>query len=312
MAKIYNDVTEVIGGTPLVRLNRINDSDANVYAKLEFNNPTASVKDRLGWGIVRAAERSGALQAGGTIIEGTSGNTGIALAAVGAARGYKVVIAMPETMSLERRQLMRAFGAELILTPGPEGMRGAVAKAQELQENTPNSILASQFENEANVEIHRETTAEEVWNDTDGDIDIFVAGIGTGGTITGVGQVLKERKPEVKIVAVEPKDSPLLTEGKAGPHKIQGLGANFIPEILDQSVIDEVIDTTLEDSIATSRELTRSEGLFSGISSGANVWAALQVARRPENAGKNIVVIVCDTGERYLSSVLFDDLRESN
>jgi cysteine synthase A len=305
-------VTEVIGGTPLVRLNRINDTDANVYAKLEFNNPTASVKDRLGWGIVRAAERSGQLQPGGTIIEGTSGNTGIALAAVGAARGYKVIIAMPETMSVERRQLMKAFGAELVLTPGPDGMRGAVAKAQELQANTPNSILASQFENEANVEIHRETTAEEVWNDTDGEVDIFVAGIGTGGTITGVGQVLKERKPEVRIVAVEPKDSPLLTEGKAGPHKIQGLGANFVPEILDQGVIDEVIDTTLEDSIATSRELTRSEGLFSGISSGANVWAALQVARRPENAGKNIVVIVADTGERYLSSVLFDDLREGN
>jgi cysteine synthase A len=283
-----------------------------VYAKLEFNNPTASVKDRLGWGIVRAAERSGQLQPGGTIIEGTSGNTGIALAAVGAARGYKVIIAMPETMSVERRQLMKAFGAELVLTPGPDGMRGAVAKAQELQANTPNSILASQFENEANVEIHRETTAEEVWNDTDGEVDIFVAGIGTGGTITGVGQVLKERKPEVRIVAVEPKDSPLLTEGKAGPHKIQGLGANFVPEILDQGVIDEVIDTTLEDSIATSRELTRSEGLFSGISSGANVWAALQVARRPENAGKNIVVIVADTGERYLSSVLFDDLREGN
>lgn len=312
MAKIYNDVTEVIGGTPLVRLNRINDSDANVYAKLEFNNPTASVKDRLGWGIVRAAERSGALQPGGTIIEGTSGNTGIALAAVGAARGYKVIIAMPETMSLERRQLMRAFGAELILTPGPDGMRGAVAKAKEIQENTPNSILASQFENEANVEIHRETTAEEIWNDTDGDIDIFVAGIGTGGTITGVGQVLKERKPEVQIIAVEPKDSPLLTEGKAGPHKIQGLGANFVPAILDQEVIDEVIDVTVPDSVATSRELTRSEGLFSGISSGANVWAALEVARRPENAGKNIVVIVADTGERYLSSILFDDLRESN
>lgn len=312
MAKIYNDVTEVIGGTPLVRLNRINDSDANVYAKLEFNNPTASVKDRLGWGIVRAAERSGALQPGGTIIEGTSGNTGIALAAVGAARGYKVIIAMPETMSLERRQLMRAFGAELILTPGPDGMRGAVAKAKEIQENTPNSVLASQFENEANVEIHRETTAEEIWNDTDGDIDIFVAGIGTGGTITGVGQVLKERKPEVQIIAVEPKDSPLLTEGKAGPHKIQGLGANFVPAILDQEVIDEVIDVTVPDSVATSRELTRSEGLFSGISSGANVWAALEVARRPENAGKNIVVIVCDTGERYLSSILFDDLRESN
>jgi cysteine synthase A len=261
---------------------------------------------------VRAAERSGQLQPGGTIIEGPSGNTGIALAAVGAARGYKVIIAMPETMSVERRQLMKAFGAELVLTPGPDGMRGAVAKAQELQANTPNSILASQFENEANVEIHRETTAEEVWNDTDGEVDIFVAGIGTGGTITGVGQVLKERKPEVRIVAVEPKDSPLLTEGKAGPHKIQGLGANFVPEILDQGVIDEVIDTTLEDSIATSRELTRSEGLFSGISSGANVWAALQVARRPENAGKNIVVIVADTGERYLSSVLFDDLREGN
>lgn len=308
--KIYNDITEVIGGTPLVRLNRINNTDANVYAKLEFNNPTASVKDRLAWGVVRAAERSGDLQPGGTIVEGTSGNTGIALAAIGAARGYKVIIAMPETMSLERRALMKAFGAELVLTPGPDGMRGAVQKAQEIQAATENSILASQFENQANVEIHRETTAEEVWNDTDGNIDIFVAGIGTGGTITGVGQVLKERKPEVKIIAVEPADSPLLTEGRAAGHKIQGLGANFIPGILDQSVIDEVIDAQLDDSLRVSKELTKSEGIFSGISSGANVWAALEVAKRPENAGKNIVVIICDTGERYLSSVLFDDLRE--
>lgn len=308
--KIYNDVTEVIGGTPLVRLNRINDTDANVYAKLEFNNPTASVKDRLAWGIVRAAERSGALQAGGTIVEGTSGNTGIALAAIGAARGYKVVITMPETMSLERRALMRAFGAELVLTPGPEGMRGAVQKAQEIQSATENSILASQFENQANVEIHRETTAEEVWNDTDGKVDIFVAGIGTGGTITGVGQVLKERKPDVQIIAVEPADSPLLTEGRAAGHKIQGLGANFVPEILDQSVIDEVIDAPLDDALRVSKELTKTEGIFSGISSGANVWAALEVAKRPENAGKNIVVIVADTGERYLSSILFDGIRE--
>lgn len=308
--KIYNDITEVIGGTPLVRLNRINNTDANVYAKLEFNNPTASVKDRLAWGVVRAAERSGDLQPGGTIVEGTSGNTGIALAAIGAARGYKVIIAMPETMSLERRALMKAFGAELVLTPGPDGMRGAVQKAQEIQAATENSILASQFENQANVEIHRETTAEEVWNDTDGNVDIFVAGIGTGGTITGVGQVLKERKPEVKIIAVEPADSPLLTEGRAAGHKIQGLGANFIPGILDQSVIDEVIDAQLDDSLRVSKELTKSEGIFSGISSGANVWAALEVAKRPENAGKNIVVIICDTGERYLSSVLFDDLRE--
>lgn len=308
--KIYNDITEVIGGTPLVRLNRINNTDANVYAKLEFNNPTASVKDRLAWGVVRAAERSGDLQPGGTIVEGTSGNTGIALAAIGAARGYKVIIAMPETMSLERRALMKAFGAELVLTPGPDGMRGAVQKAQEIQAATENSILASQFENQANVEIHRETTAEEVWNDTDGNVDIFVAGIGTGGTITGVGQVLKERKPEVKIIAVEPADSPLLTEGRAAGHKIQGLGANFIPGILDQSVIDEVIDAQLDDSLRVSKELTESEGIFSGISSGANVWAALEVAKRPENAGKNIVVIICDTGERYLSSVLFDDLRE--
>lgn len=308
--RIHDDITEAIGGTPLVRLNRINPTEANIYAKLEFFAPGSSVKDRLGLGIVRAAERSGALEAGGTIVEGTSGNTGIALALIGAARGYRVVLAMPETMSLERRALLKAFGAELVLTPGPDGMRGAVEKAQQIAAETPGAILASQFENQANVEIHRETTAEEIWADTEGDVDIFVAGIGTGGTITGVAQVLKERKPEVKIIAVEPADSPLLTEGKAGPHKIQGLGANFVPGILDRDLIDEVIDVSLDDSVRVSRELTTSEGIFSGISSGAAVFAALEVAKRPENAGKNIVVIVPDTGERYLSTVLFDGIRE--
>ncbi|KAB1657362.1 cysteine synthase A [Pseudoclavibacter chungangensis] len=307
---IYSDITEAIGRTPLVKLGRINTGVANVYAKLEFFAPGSSVKDRLGLGIIRAAEQSGELQPGGTIVEGTSGNTGIALALIGAARGYRVILAMPETMSLERRQLLKAFGAELVLTPGAEGMRGAVAKAAEIVEQTPGAVLARQFENEANVQIHRETTAEEVWNDTDGQVDVFVAGIGTGGTITGVGQVLKERKPEVKIVAVEPADSPLLTQGKAGPHKIQGLGANFLPDILDRDVIDEVFDATLEDSIRVSRELTATEGIFGGISTGANVWAALELSKRPENEGKNIVVIVPDTGERYLSTVLFDDLRD--
>ncbi|KAB1639751.1 cysteine synthase A [Pseudoclavibacter terrae] len=308
--KIYNDITEVVGRTPLVKLGRINETGANIFAKLEFFGPGSSVKDRLGLGIIRAAEQSGELQPGGTIVEGTSGNTGIALAMLGASRGYRVILAMPETMSIERRQLLKAFGAELVLTPGPEGMRGAVARAKQIVDETPGAILARQFENEANVQIHRETTAEEIWADTDGEIDIFVAGVGTGGTISGVGQVLKERKPEVKIVAVEPKDSPLLTEGKAGPHKIQGLGANFVPDVLDRDVIDEVLDATLEDSIRVSRALTSTEGIFSGISSGANLWAALEIAKRPENAGKNIVVIICDTGERYLSTVLFDDLRD--
>ena len=312
MARIYRDITEIIGGTPLVRLNRINTTDANVLAKLEFTNPASSVKDRLAWGIVRAAERSGALQPGGTIVEGTSGNTGIALAAIGAARGYRVIIAMPETMSVERRQLMRAFGAELVLTPGSEGMRGAVEKAREIQAATPNSILASQFENPANVEIHRETTGPEILADTDGEIAAFVAGVGTGGTITGAGQVLKEHEPAVKIVAVEPKDSPLLSEGKAGPHKIQGIGANFVPEVLDRELIDEVLPATLEDSVRVSRELAATEGIFAGISAGANLWAALELAKRPEYAGKNIVVIIPDTGERYLSSVLFDDLRDAD
>ncbi|MDO5053583.1 MAG: cysteine synthase A [Pseudoclavibacter sp.] len=308
--KVYRDITETVGGTPLVRLGRINPGGAEVLAKLEYFSPGSSVKDRLGLGIVRAAERSGQLQPGGTIVEGTSGNTGIALALIGAARGYRVVLAMPETMSLERRQLLAAFGAELVLTPGPEGMRGAVAKAEEIAASTPGAVLARQFENEANAQIHRETTAEEIWADTDGRVDVFVAGVGTGGTITGVGQVLKERRPETRVVAVEPADSPLLTEGTAGPHKIQGLGANFVPKVLDRDVVDEVVDVSLDDALRVARELSLTEGIFAGISAGANVHAALELAARPENEGKTIVVVVPDTGERYLSTVLFDHLRD--
>jgi cysteine synthase len=310
MARIYDDVTQLVGGTPLVRLNRLTEGlDATVAVKLEFYNPANSVKDRIGVAIIDAAEKSGALKPGGTIVEGTSGNTGIALAMVGAARGYKVILTMPETMSTERRVMLRAFGAEIVLTPGSEGMRGAVEKAQEIVANTENSIWAQQFANEANPEIHRKTTAEEVWADTDGKVDIFVSGIGTGGTITGVGQVLKERNPDIQIVAVEPKDSPILNGGAPGPHKIQGLGANFIPELLDTNVYDEVLDATLEDSVAVARELGVKEGILGGISSGAIVWGALELAKRPENAGKLIVAVVCDFGERYISTVLYDDIR---
>ena len=311
MARIYSDVTEIVGNTPLVRLNRLTkDVDATILGKLEFYNPAASVKDRIGVAIIEAAEKSGELKPGGTIVEGTSGNTGIALAMAGAAKGYRVIMTMPETMSKERRVILRAFGAEIVLTPGSEGMRGAVEKAQEIVANTPNSIWAKQFENAANPEIHRRTTAEEIWNDTDGEVDIFVAGIGTGGTITGVGQVLKERKPGVQIVGVEPKDSPLLTEGRPGPHKIQGIGANFVPDILDRDVYDEIIDVTLDDSLDIARRLATEEGIFAGISSGSIIWAALELGRRPENAGKTIVAIICDTGERYLSSVLFEHLQD--
>ncbi|MFC7848360.1 cysteine synthase A [Arthrobacter sp. NPDC057388] len=310
MARIYDDVTQLVGGTPLVKLNRLTEGlDATVAVKLEFYNPANSVKDRIGVAIIDAAEKSGALKPGGTIVEGTSGNTGIALAMVGAARGYKVILTMPETMSTERRVMLRAFGAEIVLTPGSEGMRGAVEKAQEIVANTENSIWAQQFANEANPEIHRKTTAEEVWADTDGKVDIFVSGIGTGGTITGVGQVLKERNPDIQIVAVEPKDSPILNGGAPGPHKIQGLGANFIPELLDTNVYDEVLDATLEDSVAVARELGIKEGILGGISSGAIVWGALELAKRPENAGKLIVAVVCDFGERYISTVLYDDIR---
>jgi len=311
MARIYDDVTALVGNTPLVRLNKLTEGvGATVIAKLEFYNPASSVKDRIGVAIVDAAEKSGALPPGGTIVEATSGNTGISLAMVGAARGYKVVLTMPETMSKERRGLLRAFGAELVLTPGPAGMKGAVDKANEIAAERPGSVLARQFANEANPRIHRETTAEEIWADTDGKVDILIAGIGTGGTITGVGQVLKERKPGVQIIAVEPAESPILNGGAPGPHKIQGLGANFIPEILDTTVYDEVIDVTSDNAIATARAAATQEGLLVGISSGAAIFAALEVARRPENAGKLIVVIIPSFGERYLSTVLYADLMD--
>jgi cysteine synthase A len=309
MAQVFDNITEVFGRTPLVRLSRVTDgAEATVLAKLEFYNPSASVKDRLGVGIVDAAEASGELQPGGTIVEGTSGNTGIALAMIGAARGYRVIIAMPETMSKERRGLLRAYGAELVLTPGSEGMKGAVARAEQIAAETPGAVLAKQFENQANVEIHRRTTAEEVWDDTDGDVDIFVSGIGTGGTLTGVGQVLKERKPGVQIIGVEPAESPILNGGQPGPHKIQGIGANFVPAILDREVYDEIIDVNIDQAVATARRLGVEEGILGGISSGATVYAAVELAKRPENAGKTIVVIVASYGERYLSTVLYEGL----
>ncbi|MCC2033528.1 cysteine synthase A [Microbacterium allomyrinae] len=311
MPGIYPDITAAFGNTPLVRLNRVTEGvGAEVFAKLEFYNPGSSVKDRLGIAIVDAAEASGALQPGGTIVEGTSGNTGIALALVGAARGYNVILTMPSSMSVERRLLLKAFGATLVLTDPAGGMKAAVAEAARIVSETPGAILAKQFENEANREIHRKTTAEEIWRDTDGEVDIFVAGVGTGGTITGVGQVLKERKPGVRVVAVEPSASPLLSTGTAGPAKIQGIGPNFVPPILDTTVYDEVVTVEFEDALSTARDLAAKEGVLVGISSGAAVWAALQVAARPENAGKKIVVVTPDTGERYLSTALFEDLRE--
>jgi len=311
MARIYEDATQLIGNTPLVKINKLAEGiDATILAKLEFYNPANSVKDRIGVAIIDAAEADGSLKPGGTIVEATSGNTGIALAFVGAARGYKVVLTMPETMSKERRALLRAFGAELILTPGPEGMRGAVEAANKIAEERPGAILARQFANKANPEIHRKTTAEEIWNDTDGQVDIVVAGIGTGGTITGVGEVLKARKPEVKIYAVEPAESPILNGGQPGPHKIQGIGANFVPEILNTEIYDEVIDIDSETAVATARAAARQEGLLVGISSGAALAATLEVAKRPENKGKTIVTIIPSFGERYLSSILYADLMD--
>ncbi len=307
---LYNNITEIVGNTPLVKINNITDgAKANVFAKLEFYNPTSTVKDRIGIAMVDAAEKSGQLKPGGTIVEATSGNTGIALAMVGAARGYKVILTMPESMSKERRALLRAFGAELVLTPAPEGMNGAVAKAEELG-NEPGSVLVRQFANEANPAIHRATTAEEIWRDTNGEVDIFIAGVGTGGTITGVGGRLKELKPGVKIIAVEPEASPLLNGGKPGPHPIQGIGANFIPEILDRNVYDEVIDAPNDQTLAFARRAAKEEGILAGISSGAALWAAHQVANRPENEGKNIVVLLASFGERYLSTVLYADLMD--
>ena len=308
--QIYDDVTALIGRTPLVRLNRITDgAGATVLGKLEFYNPANSVKDRIGVSMIDAAAESGQLKPGGTIVEATSGNTGIALAMVGAARGYQVVLTMPETMSKERRALLRAFGAELVLTPGAEGMKGAVNKAEEIGRER-GAVLVRQFANEANPKIHRETTAEEIWADTDGTVDIVVAGIGTGGTITGVGQVLKERKPGVQMIAVEPEESPILNGGSPGPHKIQGIGANFVPEILDTSIYDEVIDINAEPAVEWARRAAAEEGLLVGLSSGAALAAAVQVAQRAENEGKTIVVIIPSFGERYLSTVLYSDLMD--
>jgi cysteine synthase A len=308
---ILNDVTEAVGHTPLVRINRIidtGDSGTTVAAKLEFYNPASSVKDRIGVAIVDAAEQAGALRPGGTIVEATSGNTGIALAMVGAARGYHVVLAMPESMSKERRALLKAYGAELVLTPAGGGMQGAVDEAERIVTERGNAVLARQFANEANPEVHRRTTAEEIWKDTDGGVDILIAGIGTGGTITGVGQVLKQRKPGVRIIAVEPAESPILNGGQPGPHKIQGIGANFVPEVLDTTVYDEVLDIDAGAAVDWARRAAREEGLLVGLSSGAALAAAAQVAARPESAGKTIVVIIPSFGERYLSTVLFDGI----
>ncbi len=310
MAKILNSIVEATGQTPLVKLNRLDEGlPGNVAVKLEFYNPAGSVKDRIGRAIIDAAEKSGDLKPGGTIVEGTSGNTGIALAMVGAARGYRVILTMPETMSAERRVLLRAYGAQIVLTPGTEGMRGAVEKAKEIVATTENAILASQFTNEANPAIHYNTTGPEIWEATDGKVDIFVAGIGTGGTISGTGKYLKEQNPDVKVVAVEPKDSPLLSEGRVGPHKIQGLGANFVPETLDRGVYDSVTPVSAEDAMRTSRLLATQEGILGGISSGAAVWAALEEAKKSENKDKLIVAIVPDFGERYISTALYEDIR---
>jgi len=303
---IHDDITTAFGGTPLVRLNRVNDGGARVYAKLEFYNPGSSVKDRLGIALINAAEASGELQPGGTIVESTSGNTGIALALVGAARGYHVVLTMPASMSKERRALLKALGAELVLTDPYKGMTEALAVAERIAEER-GGLLVRQFENEANPAIHEATTGPEIWEDTDGAVDVLVAGVGTGGTITGAGRYLKRRKPGVKIVAVQPTDSPMLTEGRAGGHRIQGIGPNFVPPILDRELIDEVIDAEFDDAVATARALATQEGILAGFSSGAAVWAAVQLSKRPEHAGQTIVVVVPDSGERYLTTTLYED-----
>jgi cysteine synthase A len=309
MSRIAKNLTDLIGNTPLLELSNFNKKhklEAKIVAKLEYFNPAGSVKDRIGFAMIDTAEKQGLLKPDSVIVEPTSGNTGIALAFVAAAKGYRLILTMPETMSIERRNLLKALGAELVLTPGPEGMKGAIARAEEIHASIANSFLPMQFKNPANPEIHRTTTAEEIWKDTDGQVDIFVSGVGTGGTITGVGEVLKSRKPGVQIVAVEPTDSPVLSGGKPGPHKIQGIGAGFVPDVLNKGVIDEILQVQNEEAFNIGRELAKTEGLLVGISSGAAAHAALQLAKRPENKGKTIVVLLPDTGERYLSTLLYN------
>ena len=308
MSKIYKDATELIGNTPLVEFNHIEKKEglnAKILAKLEYFNPAGSVKDRIAKEMIEDAERKGTLKPGATIIEPTSGNTGIGLASIATAKGYKAIIVMPETMSVERRNIIKAYGAEIVLTEGAKGMKGAIAKAEELSKEIPDSFVAGQFVNPANPEAHRKTTGPEIWNDTDGDVDIFIAGVGTGGTLTGVGEYLKEKKPDVKIVALEPATSPVLSEGKSGAHKIQGIGAGFVPDVLNTKVYDEIITVENDDAFATGKLLAKHEGVLVGISSGAALWAAIDYAKRPENKGKTIVALLPDTGDRYYSTPLF-------